>query len=689
MARAGLGTDWDMATIRTNCPRDCYDNCGIVVRPSRDAGDGRAGRVVVQGDPDHPVNRGTLCAKCATAYNGVWQDPEQRLTTPLRRIGPKGDGAFEPISWEAALDEVARRTQQVIDERGPAAVLHTHYSGTLSMLAFLFPQRFFHRLGATEVEPDSICNLAGHVAWSAMFGISVAGFDPRTAADSRCILVWGANPSHSAPHMDRNWLGEFDGSVIVVDPIRTDTAARADLHLQPRPGTDAALAFAIANELRAIGAWDDAFVADHVHGVDEIGPVIDGCTAAWGEEQTGVPAVQIQEAARRYGAGPSLLWAGQGLQRQPTGANVMRAVGLLPALTGNIGKPGAGISYLNVAAALMGADFDELAGASLASADVPKINHIGLASELEDPDRFGALFAWNTNPLASAADQERLRRAMARDDLFTVVVDCFGTDTADFADIVLPATGFLEFDDLTFSYMSPIVGAQRKVREPIGDSLPNQEIFRRLAAVMGFDEPELFETDEVLLQRLLDQLGLGLTHAELAERGHVYLSDEPIDFFAKRRFRTASGRIEIASEAALAAGLERLPSPRVDDRPEPGRFRLLTPASQWRLNDSHANDPSIGRRSGPATVTVHPADAADLGIADDGMVRLRNAAGELELRAHVEPLAPRGVLISHKGRWPKLEPGGRNVNVLHEPRSSDVDGCSAVHGIEVTIEPIP
>lgn len=279
-----------MTERRTNCPRDCYDNCGILARPDSD------GRVILRGDPDHPVNRGSLCAKCATAYNGVWQDPEARLSTPLRRVGQKGQGAFEPITWEAALAEIAERTQAVIDERGPAAVLHTHYSGTLSMLAFLFPMRFFHRLGATEVEPDSICNLAGHVAWSSMFGISVAGFDPRTAAHSSCVLVWGANPSHSAPHMDRHWLGEFDGSVVVVDPVRTDTAANADLHLQPFPGTDAALAFAIANELQATGAFDHEFIAAHVVGADEILPTIEACTPEWGEEQTGVPAAQIRRA---------------------------------------------------------------------------------------------------------------------------------------------------------------------------------------------------------------------------------------------------------------------------------------------------------------------------------------------------------------------------------------------------------
>ncbi|MFT7598785.1 MAG: anaerobic selenocysteine-containing dehydrogenase [Acidimicrobiales bacterium] len=665
--------------MRTNCPRDCYDNCGIVVRAGRD------GRVIVDGDPDHPVNRGTLCAKCATAYNGVWQDPEERLTTPLRRIGPKGEGAFAPITWHEALAEIAERTQRVVDDHGPAAVLHTHYSGTLSLLALEFPMRFFHRLGATEVEPDSICNLAGHVAWSSMFGTSVAGFDPRSAIASSCILVWGANPSSSAPHMDRHWLGEFPGSVVVVDPVRTDTAARADLHLQPYPGSDAALAFAILNELHTSGAFDEDFIAEHVQGAEQLIPTLDRCTPEWGEQQTGVPAEQIREAAELYTAGPALLWAGQGLQRQPTGANVMRAIGLLPVLTGNIGKPGAGISYLNIHPALQAA-FGELAGASLASQPGPKINHIGLASDLEDPYRFGALFSWNTNPLASAAEQARLRQALSRDDLFAVVVDCFGTDTADYADIVLPSAGFLEFDDLTFNYMTPIIGVQQRVREPIGDSLPNQEIFRRLAAAMGYDEPELYQTDAVLIERLLQQMDVGLSFAELAERGHTYLSDEPVDFFRERKFPTATGRIEIASDAAVEAGLTRLPTPTVDDRPADGQFRLLSPASPWRLNDSHGNDPTIRRRAGPATVTIHPDDAAELGIVNGGWVRLRNDAGQLELQAKIEAITPRGVLVSHKGRWPKLEPSKHNVNVLHEPHSSDIKGCSAVHGTQVALE---
>jgi len=668
--------------IKTSCPRDCYDNCGIVVRRRDD------GRLLVRGDPDHPINQGSLCTKCTTAYNGVWQDAEQRLTTPLRRVGAKGEGRFEPISWNEALATVAARLTEIVDATGPASVLHTHYSGTLAMLACSYPMRFFHRLGASEVEPDSICNLTGHIAWSTMFGSSIAGFDPRTAVDASTVVVWGANPSHSAPHMDKNWLGTFDGSVIVVDPIRTETAARANLHLQPFPGSDAALAFAILHELRSLEAFDHEFIADHVLGADELAPKIDQCTPEWGETETGVPAAAIREAARLYAEGPALLWAGQGLQRQPTGANIMRSIGLLPTLTGNIGKPGAGFTYLNVAPPLLGADFGSLEGAELAATKTPKVNHIGLAESLEDPARFAAFLSWNTNPIASAAEQTRLRNAMARDDLFTVVVECFATDTADYADIVLPAASFLEFDDLTFNYMSPIIGAQAKATEPLGQSLPNSEIFRRLSRAMGYSEPELYEPDDVIIERLLDEMGAGVTFDELKQQGHVYLSDEPLDFWAARRFRTPSKKIEIVSERAVSKGLALMPSPVAEPRPADGVFRLLSPASKWRLNDSHANDTTIARRSGHPRVVIHPADAAELAINEGDTVCLSNASGDLDLAAHIEDLAPRGVLLSHKGRWPKLETSGKNVNVLHEARSSDIEGSSAVHGTEVSLRPL-
>ncbi|MEQ8496150.1 MAG: molybdopterin-dependent oxidoreductase, partial [Gammaproteobacteria bacterium] len=325
-------------TIRTNCPRDCYDACGILVEVRE------GGRHRVLGDPDHPVARGKLCSKCALAYNGVWQDTAARLQHPLKRVGPRGSDRFERIGWDEALATVAARMNAAREQSGPASILHTHYSGTLSLIGFLFPNRLFNYLGASEVDPDTICNAAGHVAWTLQFGSSVIGFDPRTARDAACVLVWGANPSHSAPHAHEHWLREAPGKVVVVDPIRTETADIADLHLQPRPGSDAALAFSILHCLRRDGHFDDAYIAAHTTGYEEIEDDLARATPQWGEQQTGVPAADIELAAACYGAGPALLWAGQGLQRQLTGGNVMRAIGLLPALTGNIGKPGTGFS---------------------------------------------------------------------------------------------------------------------------------------------------------------------------------------------------------------------------------------------------------------------------------------------------------------------------------------------------------
>jgi anaerobic selenocysteine-containing dehydrogenase len=667
--------------IKTNCPRDCYDGCGIVVE--RRTGE----RLRVLGDPEHPVSRGRLCSKCAIAYNGVWQDERARLLHPLKRVGERGRAEFERIGWDEALATVAGRMREAIARHGAASILHTHYSGTLSLIGYAFPNRLFRHIGASEVDPDTICNAAGHVAWTLQFGSSVQGFDPRTARDARCILVWGANPSHSAPHAHEYWLRESPAKVIAVDPVRTETAACADLHLQPRPGTDAALAFSLLHVLEGTGRFDRAFIDAHTLGYREIRADIERATPAWGEAQTGVPAADIVAAAELYGAGPALLWCGQALQRQATGGNIMRAVGLLPALTGNIGKRGAGFYYLNLTPAFAGIDFDWLSGAAIAGPPGKKVSHMELAARLEDADEFKVFFAWNTNPLASAPDQSRLRRALAREDRFVVVSDPFLTDTAAYADIVLPASGFLESDDLTFSYFHLHLGAQAKVIEPLGESLPNAEIFRRLAAALGLTEPALFEPDPALLETMLRQTNLGFGFEELKRRGHVALPDASSLWYADGTFATPSGKIELASEQAEAMGLPRTPQPWADPAPAAGRLRLLTPASKWRLNDSYANDPNLAARGGAASVRLNPADARDRGIGANAKVRMANATGSLDLIARIDASILPGTAVAHKGRWPRLEPGGANVNFLHTARMADMGGSTSVHSTLVDVTP--
>ena len=672
--------------VKTTCPRDCYDACGALVIV-------RDGAVhAVRGDPDHHRSRGKLCRKCTLGYNGAFIDPAARLTTPLIRTGPKGTGAYREATWDEATTLIAERFTAISSDpsAGPETILNTHYTGTFGVLGYGYGLRFVNRLGATEVDPDSVCNLAGHLALGYLWGegSSEAGFDPRTIKDSACVLIWGANPSVSAPHQDEHWVSSAPGTVVVVDPVLTDTARRADLHLQPFPGSDSALAFALMHVICAEGLADEVFLAEHTLGWDELAPVVSTCTPAWGEAQTGVPAGLIEQAARLYAGGSaggrSLLWLGQGMQRQPMGGNAMRSVALLPAATGNVGKPGTGFLYLN-GTDIRGVDYAIVTGDHLAAKERPSISQMDLAERLEDPTTSKALLAWNINVAASNPQQRRLRAAMTREDLFTVAIDLFPTDTTDLADVILPAASFLEYDDVVLSYFDVTVSAQPKAAEPIGDSLSNTEIFRRLSAAMGYTEPELFERDRDVLATVLEQTGIGQDFDALAEVGTVPYGDEPIPQFADLTFATPSGKVEIASAAAVADGLPRLPFPHADPRPASGRLRLLSPASPWALNDTFTNDVKVTARAGAAEVSLHPADAAERGIASGDLVVLQNATGEIELYATISDIVPRGVAMSPKGRWPRRESTGANINVLNDGAKADMGEATAVHGVEVTV----
>ncbi len=670
----------DKTILRTTCPRDCYDACGIAVIK-------RGERIVkVLGDPDHPVSRGALCGKCAIAYNGVLRDPTARLQRPLRRTGPKGEGRFEPVSWETALGEIAGRLNGILAEQGPASIWHTHYTGTCSIIAGGFPMRFFNRLGASEVEPDSICNAAGHKALEYIYGSSTTGFDPRSIEDAACALLWGINPSASAPHAHKHWFKEAKAFRIVVDPVRHGTAEAADLYLQVRPGTDSALAFAMLHVMKREGLIDRKFLAANSIGWDEVEPLLAPCTPQWGEAQTGVPAADIERAARAFAKGPSLLWLGQGLQRQPLGGNIFRAVSLLSAASGNIGKPGAGFYYLN-GSGRKGIDGEYVDGASLRRAPGNSVSHMDLCAKLEDSESSRALFCWNINIAASNPDQARLRRALAREDLLTVVLDLYQTDTADFADYVLPAAGFLEFDDIVSSYFNLTLSAQNQVMAPMGEALPNQEIFRRLAAAMGFTEPELFESDKTLLANIAAQAHIPGGYEALAKAGTVDLWHEPVLQFADLKFPTPSGKIEIASAQAEADGHPRTPLPLIDERPAKGNLRLLSPAGPWLMNSSYGNDGDIAGKMGADIVVLHPADARKRNIGEGASVRVANGLSELRLTAKIDDMVPEGTALTWKSRWPKRQPGRVNVNFLNPGRKADMAGSTAVHSVEVTVTP--
>ncbi|HEY4162807.1 MAG TPA: molybdopterin-dependent oxidoreductase [Dongiaceae bacterium] len=663
--------------IRTTCPRDCYDACGVAVAKRAD------GKVKVLGDPDHPVSRGALCGKCAIAYNGSWLDPEIRLMHPMKRIGAKHEGRFARVSWDEAIGEIAEKLKRIATGKGADTVWHSHYTGTCSLIAGGFPQRFLNRLGASEVDPDSICNAAGHAALTYMYGASAEGFDPRMAKDAKAILIWGANPHSSAPHQHKHWIRETEAKIIVVDPVKHPTATAAHLHLQPFPGSDAALAFAIAHVLRREGGIDRDFLAAHALGWEELEPEIARCSPEWAAPITGVPASQIEAAAHLFGAGPALLWMGQGLQRQPTGGNVFRAVAMLSALKGDFAKAGAGFLFLN-GGGRRGLDGDYIEAPHLRTGERRKVSHMDLIETLSDPLQANALITWNVNIAASNPRQEKLHAVLKRDDLFHVAIDCFPTDTTDFADFVLPAASFLEFDDMVSPYFHLSLSAQAKAMEPIGESLANQEIFRRLAKAMGFNEPELFEDDAAILDTLARQAGLA-GFAELKAKGTVELYAEPVPLFADLQFPTPSGKIELKSKSAAADGHPALPQPWADPRPASGSFRLLSPASAWLMNSSYHEDRKIAEKIGPETIWLHPEDAARLALHEGDTASVSNATGRLAMRIAIGEIVPLGVALAHKSRWPKLLPGHLNINALNPGTKTDMAESSAVHGIEVTI----
>ena len=677
-------TKSEKISVRTTCPRDCYDACGIVAIVR----DGRISKVL--GDPTHLRAQGALCGKCALAYNGVWLDPDRRLTRPLKRIGPKGSSQFKTVDWNEALHDIAARLNDIVSTTGAQSILQTHYTGICSLIAGNFPCRFFNRLGATEVDPDTVCNKAGHEALRLMFGSSFFGFDPRSGEDTDCLLIWGANPSCSAPHVHKNWIPKVHKNawVIVVDPVRHETARTADLHLQLRPGTDALLAFAMLHVMHRDKLLDEAFLESHVLGWDDVLTDVVAMDLNYAANVTGVPRDQIEQAAHWYGSAKSMLWLGQGVQRQANAGNVMRSVGLLPAATGNIGRVGTGILYMNAPPA-RGVDMDWLNATHLRplSDSPPTVSHMDLAAILEDSLRSRALFTWNNNIAASSPEQGRLRQALRREDLLHIAIDVFPTDTTCYADYVLPASSFLEFDDLLLSYFDYTISAQVQVVPPTGESLPNQEIFRRLADAMGFDDPELHASDASLLSDLLTQIESPVAFAELATQGTIDWRSQTVNRFENGVFPTPSGRIEVSSPRWEQVGMPRAPMPNADSSPAAGRLRILSPADEWLMNSSYANDHRIAQRLGPQRVWIHPQEAERRGLNEGQAVTLRNHAGSLTVLLSVSDKVPEAVALLPKGRWPSLDGTSANVNVLNDGTKSDLGESSAVHSMEAEMVP--
>ncbi len=683
--------------VRGACPHDCPDTCAMLVHVR----DGRAVRV--QGDPAHPVTQGFLCAKVNRYVERTYQP--DRLTTPLRRVGTRGDGRFEPAGWDEALDDIAARLGSIAREHGPQAILPYSYSGTLGLVQNeSMDRRFFHRLGASLLG-RTICAVAGSEGWRHTYGDRV-GPTPEEVHRARLVLLWGTNTLTSNPHL---WPAislarEAGARVVAIDPIRTRTAARCDRHLALRPGTDAALALGIMHVILRDGLEDRDYLERHTAGWE----LLAGRVAEWvpgrTSEVTGLPVEDIEWLARSYATThPSFIRLNYGMQRHAGGGMAVRAVSLLPALTGAWRHVGGGATLSTSGAFRMCRE--RLQRPDWIPAGTRTINMIRLGDALTLPDAgvggppVKALVVYNSNPAAVAPELGRVRAGLARDDLFTVVLEHFRTDTAEMADWILPATTQLEHWDIHTAYGHLYLTLNRPSIEPVGNALPNSEIFRRLAARMGFDDPDFSDSDLELIEQAI---GAGRPEMEgitldvLLERGWARLPvPEPYAPLAEPgRLATPSGRIQIVAPELERLGLDPLPCyiPPVELADTVGRGRslmLLSPPEHRLMNSTFANVPSIRGATGEPTLLIHPDDAAPRGVEPGARVRIGNARGHFFAAAIVTDDVRPGVVASYGVRWGRYSEQGFTVNDTTSQRTTDLGGGAVFYDNAVEVELAP
>jgi anaerobic selenocysteine-containing dehydrogenase len=679
--------------IRGACPHDCPDTCALrtTVR------DGVAIRVA--GDPDHPPTRGVLCTKVSRYLERVYS--KDRLSVPLRRVGPKGSGRFEPATWDEALDDIAARLG-AIAARDPERILPYSYAGTMGIVqGDGLGQRFFHALGASLLD-RTICSSPGIHGLTCTLGGAV-GMDVERFAESKLILIWGSNPITSSVHF---WSLAQDArrrgsKLVAIDPYRTATAERCDEHIALRPGTDGALALGLVQQLVVQGLVDRAWVDAHTVGFDALA----ARAAAWTPERVaetcGIPAAQVVALARDYGTlAPAAIRLNYGMQRVRGGANAVRLVAGLPALVGAWKHAAGGV--LLSASGHFNLDVAAWQRPDLLGERRPRTLNMSTLGDalLEAAPPVKALVVWNSNPVAVAPDSSKVRRGFVREDLFTVVIEQFMTDTADHADWVLPATTQLEHFDLHKTYGHRWWVVNRPAIAPLGQALPNSEIFRRLAARMGLDHPALRASDEAVAAdalrlddpRLPEPLAavvaahggpgpearravletlVGLGYAKLA------VPEAP---FAHGGFPSPSGKVEFVSARLDAQGLDPLPDfvpPYESAASAPAlaaRFPLsmISPPARHFMNSTFVNIDSLRATEREPAVDVHPDDARARGLAAGAMVRVFNDRGAFLARLRVSDRTRPGVVVGWGVWWPKLAPGGHNVNAVTAQALTDL-----------------
>jgi anaerobic selenocysteine-containing dehydrogenase len=655
--------------------------------------------VKLQGNRDHPYTRGALCVK-VNRYLEHARLPD-RLLWPMRRVGNKGEGRFVRIGWDDALGEIATRWRAIMQHDGPQAIWPYYGTGTLGMIQGLAGsgRRLWNVLGVSQ-HHLSICMAAGGYATGYTLGDNRIGMDPEGIAEARLVILWGANPLVTHHHLWKfvETARKRGATIVVIDPVRTRTADQADLHLAPRPGTDAALALGLLHEVVARGLEDRAFILEHTLGWDTFRDRIREYPPARVAEITGLPVECVQDlGARLAETRPTAIRIGPGMQRHAGGGNAVRAITCIPGVTGDWRYPGGGVAYDT--RAFFAGNWKALWRDDLRppGTRVLAMTRLGEALlKVNDPPVMG-LLVYGSNPAASAPDQNNVRRGLARDDLFTVVIDHFQTDTADFADLLLPATMQIEHADLHHSYGHAYLGWNEPAAPAPGECLSNSEIFRRLARALGVTEACVYDSDEALARAVLDSDELrlaGITLETLAERGWARLGQlQPWAPLAKG-FPTASGRLEFYSERAAAAGLDPLPTyvpPFEAASCDPDRERrhplaLIAPAGPHFLNTEFSNLPALREKAGPQRVMLHPSDAATRNLTTGDVARVFNDRGEYLALVEVSDRVPPGIAGGAKGHWPKLNPGATSIAATVMEKDSDMGQGAVFHDNRVQVD---
>ncbi|MDP1893213.1 MAG: molybdopterin oxidoreductase family protein [Hydrogenophaga sp.] len=658
------------STVLGACPHDCPDTCALITTVEHGVA------VRVQGNPAHRHTDGALCTK-VSRYTERTYHPE-RLLQPLKRVGPKGSGRFEPVGWDAALDDIAARLT-TIAARDPQAIQPYSYAGTMGLVQGEgMAARFFHRLGAAHLE-RTICASAGAEGLMNTLGGKV-GMKVEHFAQAKLIVIWGSNSIASNLHFWRlAQQAKRDGARLVcIDPRRSETAEKCHEHIALRPGTDAALALALMHELIRHDWLDHDYIAQHTEGWEGLRER----ALQWPPERAaavcGVPVQQITDLARAYGTTqPAAIRLNYGMQRVRGGGNAVRAVACLPALVGAWRHPAGGL--LLSASGHFPVQRAALHRPDLLAGRTPRtINMSTIGDDLlrpASPD-FGpaieALIVYNSNPVAVAPESGKVVQGFARDDLFTVVLEHFQTDTADYADYILPATTQLEHWDIHASYGHTDVLLNRPAIAPLGQARTNTDIFRALAARMGFDDP-CFADDDLQLCRTA--FGDAVSFETLLEHGHATLPlpDAP---FAHGGFPTASGRCTFFSPRLAAQGQDGLPDhlPNFETAGSSPHYPLamISPPARNFLNSTFVNVKSLRDMEGEPLLEMHADDAGARGIQNGHLVRVFNDRGEYRCKVKVSPRARPGVVNGLGVWWRKLGPSGTNVNELTSQKLTDM-----------------